>query len=74
LVDSLKTKWESELLHGQYIRSVDRQLIGGEDTLLWVLRGDLKGETGSGIIEAQDQALQTKYHATKILQTETESK
>ena len=53
---------------------MDRQLIGGEDTLLWVLRGDLKGETGSGIIEAQDQALQTKYHATKILQTETESK
>jgi hypothetical protein len=44
---SLKTKWESKLLHGQYIRNVDRQLIGGEDTLLWVLRGDLKGETGN---------------------------
>jgi hypothetical protein len=53
---------------------VDRQLIGGEDTLLWLLRGDLKGESGSEIIAAQDQVLQTKYHATKILQTETESK
>ena len=29
------------------IGSVDRQLVGGEDTLLWLWRGDLKGETGS---------------------------
>ena len=53
---------------------MDRQLTGGEDTLLWLSRGDLKGETDSEIIAAQDQALQTKYHATKILQTETDSK
>jgi len=53
---------------------VDRQLIGGEDTLLWVLRGDLKGETGIEIIAVKDKALQTKYRSTKILQTETESK
>jgi hypothetical protein len=64
---------ESEVLHGQYNTSVDRQLIGGEDTLLWLLRGDLKGETGSEIITAQDQTLQTKIHATKLLHTETES-
>ena len=31
-------------------------------------------ENGSEIIAAQDQALQTKYHAKKILQTETGSK
>ena len=68
---SLKRKWESKLLHGQYIKSVDRQLIGGEDTLLRLLRGDLKGQTK---IAQQDQTLQTKYHSTKILQTETESK
>ena len=53
---------------------MDRQLIGGEDTLLWLLRGDLKGETKSEIIAEQDQTLQTKYHSTKILQTVTESK
>ena len=41
---------------------------------LWLYRGDLKGETESEIIAAQDQALQTKYHATKILQTETDKK
>jgi hypothetical protein len=53
---------------------VDRQLIGGEDTMLLLWRGYLKGETGSEIMAAQDQAFQTKYHATKLLQTGTESK
>jgi hypothetical protein len=38
------------------------------------LKGDLKGETGSEIIAAQDQALKTKYIAPKILQTETDTK
>jgi hypothetical protein len=54
-------------------RSMDRQLISEEDTFLWLLKGDLRGETGSEIT-AQDQALRTKCHATKILQTETDSK
>jgi len=34
----------------------------------------MKGETESEIIAAQDQALQTKYHATKILQTGRDNK
>ena len=38
-----------------------------------LLRGDLKEETESEIIAAQDQALQNKYHAIKILQTEKDS-
>ena len=54
-------------MHGQYIRSMDRELISEEDTFLWLLTGDVKGQAGSEIIAAQDQALQTKYHATKIL-------
>jgi len=58
------------LKHDQYIRSADRGLIS-EDTFQWLLRGDLKGETASEIIETQDQTLQTKYHATKTLQSVT---
>jgi len=61
-------------MHGQNIRRMNRQLIGEEDMFLWQSRGDLKGETESEITAAQDQALRTKYHATKILQTETDSK
>jgi len=41
---------------------------------LWLLKGDLKTETESEIVAAQDQALQTKFYATKILNTETDSK
>jgi hypothetical protein len=32
-----------------------------------------KAETESEIVAAQDQASQIKYHATKILHTETDS-
>jgi hypothetical protein len=52
-------------MHGQYIRSLDRQLISEEDTFLWLSQGGLKAETESEIVAAQDQALQTKYYATK---------
>jgi flagellar biosynthesis chaperone FliJ len=38
------------------------------------MKGDLKAETESGIVAAQDQALQMMHYATKILNTETDSK
>jgi hypothetical protein len=37
-------------------------------------RGDVKREFGSEMMAAQDQKLQTRYHVTEILQTETEGK
>jgi hypothetical protein len=74
LAESLKEKWENKVMHGQYIRSTDKHLISEEDTFLWLSKGDLKAEMESEIVAAQDQALQTKYHATKILQTEKDSK
>jgi len=61
-------------MHGQYIRNIDRQLIGEEDTFHWLSKGDLKAETESEIVAAQGKAIQTKYYATKILNTETDSK
>ena len=51
-------------MHGQYIRNIDRQL-SEEDTFLWLSTGDLKAETESEIVAAQDQVIQTKYYATK---------
>ena len=61
----LKKKWESKVMHGQYIRSMDRQLIGEEDMCLRLLSGDVKGDSESEITAAQDQALQNKCYATK---------
>jgi hypothetical protein len=74
LGEGLKKNLKNEAMHGQYIRSIDRQLISEEGTFLWLTKGDLKAETESEIVAAQDQALQTKYYATKILNTETDSK
>jgi hypothetical protein len=65
--------WKNKAMHGQYIRNIDRQLISKADAFLWLTKGDLTAETKSEIVAAQDQALQMKYCATKILNTETES-
>ena len=70
----LKKKWKNKVIRGQYIRNMDRQLTSEEDTFLWLSKGDLKAETESEIVAAQDQVLNTKYYATKILHTETDSK
>jgi len=44
---------------------MDRQLISEEDTFLWLLKGDLRGETESEIT-AHDKALKTKCLVTNI--------
>jgi hypothetical protein len=74
LKEVLNKKWKNKVMHGQYVRNIDRQLISEEDMFLWISKGDLKEETESEIIAGQDQAIQTKYYATKILNTETDSK
>jgi len=51
-----------------------RWLISEENTFLWLSKGNLKAETESETVAAQDQSIQTKYYATKILNTETDSK
>jgi hypothetical protein len=74
LDEVLKKNWKNKAMHGQYIWNTDRQLISEEDAFLWLTKGDLKAETESEIVAAQDQALQRKYCATKILNTETDNK
>ena len=63
-----KEKMEKKLMHGQYIRNIDRQLISEEDTFLWLSKGDLKVETESEIVAAQDQALQNKILCNKNIE------
>jgi hypothetical protein len=48
---------KNNAMHGQYIWNIDRQLISKEDSFLWLTKGDLKAETESVIVAAQDQAL-----------------
>jgi len=42
LGEVLENKWKNKVMHGQYIRNVDRQLISEEDTFLWIFEGRLK--------------------------------
>jgi len=69
-----KKTGKNKVIHGKCIRNIDRHLISEEDTFLCLSKGDLKAETANEIVAAQDQALQTKYYATKVLKTETGSK
>ena len=54
LGEVLKKKWKNKVMHGQYIRNMDRQLISEEDTFLWPSKGDLKAGTESEIVAAQE--------------------
>ena len=74
LGESLKEKWKNKVMNEQYIINIDRELIGEEDMFLWLSKGHLKAETESEIVAAQNQELQTKYYATKILNAEIDSK
>jgi hypothetical protein len=53
---------------------MDRQLISEEDKFPWASRGYLKEEIECEVAAIQDQTLQTKWHATKILHLRTDSK
>jgi len=45
-----------------------------EQSRRWLKSGDIKGETESIIVAAQDQTISTNYFKNKILKQETESK
>jgi Ni,Fe-hydrogenase III component G len=74
LGESFKKKWERKAKEDQCIVTVARELISQEDTFQWLSTGDQKGEAKIEIIAAQEQEFQSKYHATKIFQTERDSK
>ena len=61
-------------MHGKLPRNIDEKLVDIEQSYRWLKSGDVKGETESKIVAAQDPAISTKYFKNKILKEETESK
>jgi hypothetical protein len=61
-------------MHGQFRRSLDEKLADKKQSYQWLKFGDIKGETESTIVGAQDQAISTNYFKRKILKEETESR
>ena len=63
----IQKKLESKVKFVQCIRSMNRKHFSQEYTFHWLSREDLKGQTGSEIIEAQDSALQNQISCDKII-------
>jgi hypothetical protein len=61
-------------MHGQLPHNLDEKLVDIEHSYCWLKSGDTKGETGSTIVAAQDQAISTNYFKNKILKEDIESK
>jgi hypothetical protein len=61
-------------MHGQLPRNLDEKLVAIEQSYRWLKSGDIKGQTESTIVAAQDQAISTNCFKNKILKQEIESK
>ena len=61
-------------MHGQLPRNLDEKLVDIEQPYRWLKFSDIKGETESTIVAAQDQAVSIDYFKNKILKEEIESK
>jgi len=74
IAEKTKEIWHGKGMHGQLPRNLDEKLVDIEQSYRWLKSGDIKGETESTVVAAQDQAISTKYFKNKILKEETESK
>jgi len=74
VAEKTKERWHGNRMHGQLPRNLDENLVDIEQSYRWIKSGDIKRETGSKIVAAQDQEISTNYFKNKILKEETESK
>ena len=61
-------------MHGQLPSNSDEKLVDIEQSYRWLKSGDIKEETESKIVAAQDQAISTNYFKNKIFKEEIDSK
>jgi len=54
-------------MHGQFYQDLGRLPVDKENSLVWLCRSGLKGETEILIIAAQDQALNMCYHQSNTM-------
>ena len=74
IVEKTKERWHGKRMHGQLPRNLDEKLVDIEQPYRWLKFSDIKGETESTIVAAQDQAVSIDYFKNKILKEEIESK
>lgn len=64
--NEIRRTWKEKPMHGQYPRLMDEETVAKDWSTLWLSSGELKGETESLIVAAQDQALNTRYRQKRI--------
>ena len=74
IAEKTKERWQGKRMHGQLPPNLDEKLVDIEQSYRWLKSGDIKGETESTIVAAQDQAISTNYFKNKILKQEIGSK
>ena len=66
IAEKTKESWHGKRRHGQLPRSLDEKLVDIEQSYRWLKYGDIKGETESTIVAAQDEAIRTNYFKKKF--------
>jgi IS30 family transposase len=61
ITQNIKGKWEEKRMHGQLPCRLHKKLVDTEQSYRWLKFGDIKGETESRIVAAQDQAISINY-------------
>jgi len=56
-----KRRWRGKRMHGQLPCNLDVKMVDIEQSYRWLKSGDIKGETESTIVAAQDQAISKIY-------------
>jgi hypothetical protein len=74
IADKTKERWHGKRMHGQLPRNIGEKLLDIEHSYRWPKSGDIKGETESTIVAAQDQAVSTNCFWNKVSKKEIESK
>ena len=66
IAEKTKERWHGKRMHGQLPRNLDEKLLDIEQSHRWLKSGDIKGETESTTVAAQNQAISTNYFKNKI--------
>jgi hypothetical protein len=61
-------------MHGKFSHTLDEKMVDNEQSCQWLKFGDIKAETGSKIVAAQDYAINTTHFKNNILKEEIDSK
>jgi len=59
IAEKTKERWHGKRMRGQFPRNLDEKLVDIKQSYRWLKSDDIKGETESTIVAAQDQAIST---------------